>query len=175
MKKYILILSILLFSSNIYAAGETVSSLTPITSLTGTDIFYVVHSGSKNITWTNVLRSIESTGIHPIGTFSSPTTANPYAISATNCYSSSLYYGATGQINLPTAVAGMNLIIYNTGAFTITVNPQDTDVIVLAGAPLSAGISIVIASGAGNYITLISDESNHWITLGSNGTITQGS
>ncbi len=110
-----------------------------------------------------------------VGTFASPITDNPYTLTAANCYNSTLYYGATGQINLPAAVAGMALVIYNKGAYTITVEPNGTDVIVRNGTEQSAGVNFTLSNGAGNYVTLISDVNNHWITLGYKGTLAQGS
>lgn len=108
-----------------------------------------------------------------IGTFAAPITTNPYTLA--NSYNAVIWYGATGQINLPTAVAGMNYIIYNTGAFTITINPQNADVVVRDGTPQSAGVSFTLSSGAGNYVTITSDAAGHLVTLGYKGTLVQGS
>jgi len=113
--------------------------------------------------------------INNISSFGTPTTDNPYSLSAANAYNSSLWYGATGEIDLPAAVAGMSIIIYNTGAFTITIDPNSTDVIVRDGTAQSGGVSITLSSGAGNYVTLICDVANHWVTLGYKGTLAQGS
>ena len=110
-----------------------------------------------------------------IGTMASPITTSGYNLLGTNCYNSVLYYGATDTINLPTAVAGMNVLIYNTGSFTIGINPQNGDVVVRDGSPQSAGIAFSLSSGAGNYVTLVCDVAGHWITLGFKGTLTQTS
>ena len=113
--------------------------------------------------------------INNIGTFGSPITSNPYALTAANSYGPILWYGATGEIDLPAAVAGMSIIIYNTGAFTITIDPNGTDVIVRDGTAQSAGVSITLSSDAGNYVTLVADTANHWVTLGYKGILGQGS
>lgn len=116
-----------------------------------------------------------ATSINNIGTFASPTTTNPYSLTAANARGSILWYGATGEIDLPAATAGMNLCIYNTGAFTITIDPNGTDVIVRDGTAQSAGVSFTLSSGAGNYVCMTADAANHWVTLGYKGTLAQGS
>jgi hypothetical protein len=109
------------------------------------------------------------------GTHSTPATGNP--LSPT--WEGGIYiiwYGATGTINLP-AVAGYQargVIIYNTGAFTITIDANSSEVIVRDGTVQTGGVSITLSSGAGNYVCLISD-GNRWVTLGYKGTLAQGS
>jgi hypothetical protein len=120
-------------------------------------------------------KAVSATNVTVIGTFESPITSISYGLAAANCYNSKIYYGATGEIDLPAAVAGMAFVIYNTGAFTITIDPHGTDVIVRDGTAQAAGISITLASGAGNYVCLVCDTANHWVTLGSKGTLAEGS
>ena len=112
--------------------------------------------------------------IETIGTWSSPTTTNPYSPTAAAIRSAVLYYGATGTINLPDASDGDCILIYNTGAFTITINPNDAEYIVREGTAQAVGISITLSSGAGNYVALVSD-GTYWTTVGVNGTLAQGS
>lgn len=112
--------------------------------------------------------------LNTIGTFGTPITTNPYTLTAANSYFSKLYYGATGQINLSDGVDGMNIIIYNTGAFTITINPDDSDPIVRDGTAQSAGVSMTLSSGAGNYVAM-SFEGEKWVTCGYKGTLAAGS
>jgi len=108
------------------------------------------------------------------GTFSSPITTDPYTISATLAKGGILYYGATGTVNLPAGEDGMNLIIYNTGDYTITIDPNGTETIVRDGTQQGAGVSMTLDAGAGHYVCLVYD-SGTWITLGYNGTLAEGS
>lgn len=68
----------------------------------------------------------------------------------------------------------MSVLIYNTGAFTITINPADADRIVRDGTAQSDGVSITLSSGAGNYVVL-HGEADGWVTFGYKGTLAQGS
>jgi hypothetical protein len=129
-----------------------------------------------------VVKSLTTTGgvkggIPLLGTWAAPITTAPYTLSAANCYGTMLFYGVSNTVNLPAAVAGMNIIIMNTGAFTITIDPNGTDVIVLKGTPLSGGQAITLASGAGNQVFLVADAANHWVVPSSNteSTVTAGS
>jgi hypothetical protein len=111
--------------------------------------------------------------INTIGTWGAPTATNPYSLSSINAYSSIIYYGATGTINLPAVGDGMSLCVMNTGAFTVTINPDDADLIVREGTAQTAGVSITLSSGAGNFVCLASDGVN-WQTWGAKGTLSQG-
>jgi len=109
------------------------------------------------------------------GTHTTPSTSNPLAPTWSGP-SHIIWYGATGEIDLPAAAgyAERGIIIYNTGAFTVTMDPNGSEVIVRDGTVQSAGISMTLASGAGNYVSLISD-GTRWITLGFKGTLAAGS
>jgi hypothetical protein len=110
-----------------------------------------------------------------IGTNTTPNTTNPYTLDAANAYGVIINYGATGVINLPlTAATGMNLIIRNSGAYTITINPADADIIVRSGTAQAAGVSMTLSTGAGNFVALYYD-GTAWLTLGYAGTLLQGS
>lgn len=111
---------------------------------------------------------LTSLAIHPIGTFAAPITTNPYNLAAADSFHKVLYYGASGTINLPTLVAGMNICIYNTGAFTITIKPQDTDVLVIDGVANAAGHYMQLVSGAGNYVCIHADAAGHGVTMNAN-------
>ena len=88
----------------------------------------------------------------------------------------SVWCGATMTVNLPAASGylGRGILIYNTGAFTITVEPTSSEVIVRAGTAQTGGVNFTLSSGAGNFVALISDGAR-WITLGYIGTLTLGS
>ena len=108
------------------------------------------------------------------GTHASPLTG---AQSPTwNSVTEVLYYGATGTITLPTAAsyAGRSIVIYNTGAFTITIDSTGSEVLVRDGTVQTGGVSMTLSSGAGNYVCLICDGAR-WITLGFKGTLAVGS
>jgi hypothetical protein len=100
--------------------------------------------------------------------------SNPYALSAANAYGSAIFCTGTMEIDLPAGATGMAILIYNTGAYTITVDPNGSEVIVRDGTTQSGGISFTLSSGAGNYVALIHNGTN-WYTLGYKGTLAQGS
>ncbi len=116
--------------------------------------------------------SVETTqtGVH-----ATPSTTNPLAPTWTGP-TQLIWYGATGEIDLPAAsgYAGRGLILYNTGAFTVTFDPNASEVIVRDGTVQTGGVSFTLSSGAGNYVALVSDGAR-WITLGYKGTLTVGS
>ena len=105
-----------------------------------------------------------------IGSFASPITANPYTLTAINSRSVIIYYGATGEIDLPSGIDGLSVLIYNKGAFTITIDPYLTQTIVRDGTLQAAGVSMTLSSGAGNFVTLVNDGTS-WITKGYKGTL----
>lgn len=109
------------------------------------------------------------------GTHASPTGASPL----TPLWDGPMHviwYGATGTINLPAAstYAGRGLLVYNTGAFMITIDPNGSEVVVRDGTVQTGGVSFTLSSGAGNYVAVISD-GTRWITLGYKGTLALGS
>ncbi len=138
----------------------------------GTNWYCMIQSGSTSTANWNTTGTI-SGGMPSVGTstFAAPITTNPYTFAAADMYGKILYYGATGTINLETLVKSMSFCIYNTGAFTITVNPQDTDVLVIDGTANAAGHYLQIPSGAGNFVCLHADAAGHAVTLGEKGTL----
>jgi hypothetical protein len=108
------------------------------------------------------------TGVH--GT---PSTTDPLSPTWTNSWHM-VWYGASGDINLPAAsgYTGRGITIYNTGAFTITVHPNASEVIVLDGDILTGGDEFTLSSGAGNFVSLYCDGAR-WITLGFKGTLAE--
>jgi X-X-X-Leu-X-X-Gly heptad repeat protein len=111
------------------------------------------------------------TSMGKVGSFAVPVTATSYTIPTSGCYGSTLFYGAAGSATLPSGEVGMNLLIYNTAANVITVKPAGAEVIVVDGTAKAASGSFTLASGAGNFVTLIHDGLK-WITLGAKGTLT---
>ena len=107
------------------------------------------------------------------GTFAAPITANPYAYVAANMYNAVLYYGATGEVDLDPGVDGMAAVIYNTGAFTITIDPNGSEPIVRDGTLQTGGVSMTLSSGAGNFVCMVFD-GTEWVTKGFKGTLAEG-
>ncbi|MBU0598882.1 hypothetical protein KKF61_07930 [Patescibacteria group bacterium] len=154
-------------------ADSKISQLTEDTSPSVDDFLVTVDDPggtpiSKKAAIANVIKVIN------IGTFAAPITTNHYSLAAANCYNGVLWYGATGEIDLPAAVAGMNIIIYNTGDFVITVDPNESDVVVRDGTAQTGGVSITLSAGAGNYVILVTDAANHLVTVGYKGTLAEG-
>lgn len=109
------------------------------------------------------------------GTHASPSTTNPLSPTWTTAMHM-VWYGTTGEIDLPavSGYTGRGIIIYNTGAYTITIDPNGSEIIVRDGTVQSGGVSITLSSGAGNYVSLFCD-GVRWITLGYKGTLAEGS
>ena len=108
-------------------------------------------------------------------THASPSTTNPLSPTWIG-QMHTVWYGATGTINLPAAsgYAGRKILIYNTGAFTVTIDSNASEVIVRDGNVQTGGVSMTLSSGAGNYVALISD-GVRWVTLDFKGTLSVGS
>ncbi len=129
--------------------------------------------GSVTVTATaaqlNALAGTQS-GVH-----ATPSTANPLSPTWDGAMHT-VWYGATGTINLPAAAGytGRGILIYNTGAFTITIDSNGSEVIIRDGTVQTGGVSMTLSSGAGNFVALISDGAR-WITLGFKGTLSAGS
>lgn len=109
------------------------------------------------------------------GSHASPSTTNPLTV-AFDSVMHTIWYGATGELDLPAAAgySGRALLVYNTGSFTITIDPNGSEVIVRDGTVQSTGVSMTLSSGAGNYVALLCD-GTRWITLGYKGTLAAGS
>ncbi len=110
------------------------------------------------------------TGVH-----ATPSTTNPLAPTWTGIMHV-VWYGATGEIDLPAAAtyAGRSILIYNTGAFTVTIDPNGSEVIVRDGTAQTGGVTMTLSSGAGNFVGLISDGAR-WVTVGFKGDLAAGS
>lgn len=122
---------------------------------------------------TTGLLATDAIVVNSIGTFTVPITTAAYALTAANLYNSMLYYGATNEIDLDAGVDGMATIIYNTGAFTITIDPSGSEVIVRDGTAQTGGVSFTLSSGAGNFVA-ITFNGTQWVTLGFKGTLAEG-
>jgi hypothetical protein len=109
------------------------------------------------------------------GSHASPSTTDPLSPTWSGPFHA-VWYGATGTINLPAAAsyAERGVMIYNTGAFTITIDPNGSEVVVRDGTVQTGGVSFTLSSGAGNFVSIISD-GTRWITLGFKGTLNVGS
>ena len=103
------------------------------------------------------------------GAIPSTTDADGQTLSAAQQYGYAHWATGAGTTNLVTAVAGMSLVVYSTTAAAVVINPANDDVIILDGTALSAGDSITSASGAGDFIALVSHENGKWVTMGRSG------
>ena len=70
-------------------------------------------------------------------------------------------------LTLPSAVAGMSFCVYSTDANVKTIEPNGSDVITLDGAALTAGHNITSDGAAGDFICMISQAANNWVSFGS--------
>jgi hypothetical protein len=109
------------------------------------------------------------------GTHASPSTTNPLSPTWSGPLHT-VYCGATMTVNLPPAAtyAGRAILIYNTGAFTVTIDSDGSEVIVRDGNVQTGGVSFTLSSGAGNYVAVLCD-GTRWITLGFKGNLAVGS
>lgn len=57
-------------------------------------------------------------------------------------------------------------IFYMMTAYTLTIDPYNTDKIILNGVELSAGQSIISSGSVGEYIILHKYSSTQWIVIG---------
>lgn len=161
-----------LVNSFFFVAGPASTAKTKTFANADATVVEYEQGGTGNVITTGNLQG----GINRIGTFASPiTSTGAYTLTAANSYNSVLFYNDTDPIDLPAAAAGMNLCIYVTGTNITTVEPNGTDVIVLDGTALSAGYNFTIAGVAGNYVCMVADAANHWVTVGYKGTLTGGS
>jgi hypothetical protein len=112
-------------------------------------------------------------GLPALGSFAAPiTSTGTYSLAAENCWGGVVFYNDTDTLALPPAVAGMSVCIYVAGANLLTVDPNGTDVIVVDGTANAAGDAFTVAGAAGNFVCLVADAANHWITLGAKGALT---
>ncbi len=92
-------------------------------------------------------------------------TTNPYAPTWTT-QDAILYYGATGEIDLPAVSIYTNktLLVYSTGTNTIKVDPNLSETIMVDGASLGAGVADTISGTAGLLTGYLCDGAR-WIKL----------
>lgn len=140
--------------------------------LTATEIGY--SDGVTSAIQTQLDAKASNTGTQT-GVHATPSTTTPLSPTWTGPMHT-VWYGATGQINLPAAAGytGRGILIYNTGVFTVTVEPNGSEVIVRDGTVQTGGVNFTLSSGAGNFVALISDGAR-WVTLGYKGSMFVGS
>lgn len=94
------------------------------------------------------------------------------SLSAAQCYGSIDVFTDAQTVALPAAVKGMNVMIYQSGAAILHVDPNSTDTITLDGVDLTAAHQIECSAAAGSFVTLVSFANNTWTVLGKSGTWT---
>lgn len=98
------------------------------------------------------------------------------SLEASQCYGSFNDTNGAETITLPTAVVGMNLVIYSNDATVKTIDPYSSEVIELNGVALTGGYAIKSPGAAGNFVALICRTTGVWTTLGMGGAwVTNGS
>lgn len=146
-------------------------------TLTGDDLIFdlSVDNAARVYSLAGVV-SLEFDGISLVGygttksgTQAAPTTTNPFSPTWTT-QDYVLWYGATGQVNLPAVATYTNktIRIYSTGTFTITVDPNGSEIIVESGVSLGAGVSDTIVGEAGLWTSYTCDGSR-WVKQESGG------
>lgn len=135
--------------------GDTIES----SEITDGTIVNADISGSAAISASKVA----DVGNTKFGSRAGPITTNPYAPTWTT-QDAILYYGATGEVDLPAAASYTNksLVIWSTGTFTITVDPNGSELIIASGASLGAGTADTISGTAGLSVLYVSDGTS-WI------------
>ena len=74
----------------------------------------------------------------------------------------------TATITLPAVSPGMSICVFSTAAIVSTINPNDSDRIILGDTALADGDAIEVTSGAaiGDCICLVADSADGWVTWG---------
>ncbi len=156
------------------AAGLTAAELSVLDGITSTVTELNYTDGVTSAIQTQIDTKAPNTGTQT-GVHATPSTSNPLAPTWTGPMHT-VWYGATGEIDLPAAAgySGRGLMVYNTGAFTVTIDPNGSEVIVRDGNVQTGGVTFTLSSGAGNFVALLSDGAR-WVTLGYKGTLSVGS
>lgn len=102
------------------------------------------------------------------------TTTTPAALTSTQVKGHLVTINQAATITLPACFVGACVTIYSTAANAVNVDADAGDRIVLNGTPLDNGDKITSASGAGDFVTLISDDADGWRVIGRSGTWTDG-
>jgi hypothetical protein len=95
-------------------------------------------------------------------------------LTSAQCYGTVVFVTGAAVITLPAVAAGMNVIVYSTGANAVSVDANAADRIILDGTALNDGDKVTSASAAGDYICLIYESADGWVNLGRSGTWTDG-
>ncbi len=85
-------------------------------------------------------------------------------------YGGVLIASTVATIELPAVAIGMSLCVYSTAAQIITIHPAAADRIILDGAAKADHANISSPGAAGNFICLLGDSADGWMTLGRSGT-----
>ncbi len=153
--------------------APTIIDLTTVTPVLADSVPFWDASGG--VAGKSTLTGIQSIMVAAnLGTYGSPdTTAGALSWTAP-VYE--VWTNTTTTYALPAAAAyaGKGIVFYVKGTNLITIDPNGSEVIVRAGTAQTGGVSITLAGVAGNYVCLICD-GTVWATLGSNGTVAQGS
>lgn len=98
---------------------------------------------------------------------------NKAAMTAAGAYGTVFVCTGSGTWILPTAVAGMSVVIIDSGsAHDIIVDCADDDVITFKGTALTANLGVTNASGSstGDFIAFVATAAGQWMSMGMQGT-----
>ncbi|MCP4585316.1 hypothetical protein [Pseudoalteromonas sp.] len=128
-------------------------------------------------TFTSLTGAWETTGtLKGAISVTSDTTAT-IALTASNCLGGMRVNGDNDVIDytLPTAAAGLNVLIYSPYAQVVTIDTENaSDNIVLDGATLTNGNAIDSPGTAGDFVSLLGIDNTSWVVLGKAGTWVDG-
>lgn len=108
-----------------------------------------------------------------VGTYASPDTTGG-ALTLTSAVTEVWSNTTTTYVLPPVASsAGKAVIFYEVGTDVITIDPNASEVIVRDGTAQTGGVTMTLATGAGNYVCLVCD-GGRWVTLGFKGVLAAG-
>jgi hypothetical protein len=123
-------------------------------------------SGSAGIVLTKLSQRVGTTWA---GTTEAPITTNPYSPTWTT-ETLAVVYGANGTVNLPALATydGAAVVVITPGSFTVTMNPNGSEVIWKDGAALAGGADDTITGSAGLMTTYLA-RGGRWVRVAGGG------
>ena len=108
-----------------------------------------------------------------VGTYASPDTTGG-AVTLTKMVTM-VWSNTATTYSIPAVAssAGKCVMFYEVGTNVITIDPNASEIIVRDGTPQTGGVTLVLATGAGNYVALVC-EGGRWVTVGFKGALTAG-
>jgi hypothetical protein len=107
-----------------------------------------------------------SSGTVGLGLIPPLTYAGDHILGADEVLGQVIYVTGAGTQTLPPVVVGSSVTVYATGAFVISVDPDNADRIVNDGVALADGHKITSSGAAGDFVNLHADSVNGWTMIG---------